>query len=212
AQAQGLIESGPEVLAQCAMLLFAGFETTRNLLGNGLHALLSHPDQWQRLQREPALLSGAVRELLRYDSPVQYTGRRVAADTLLHGRVLRRGDLVLAMIGAANRDPDVYERPDELDVARQGRAPLSFGAGPHVCLGAALTSMEAHALFARLIRRWPKLELADDPPSWNGNPVYRGLRTLRVCIAAQTLGIHGLPGAPSPTQTRLLRCPREETR
>lgn len=180
AEVQGLVTAGPELIAQCAMLLFAGYETTRNLLGNGLHALLSHRDQWKRLHQQSEWLPGAVREVLRYESPVQYTGRRVAADTILHGRALRRGDLVLAMIGAANRDPAVYERPDELDIARQGRAPLSFGAGPHVCIGAALSSMETQAVFARLIRRWPGLELAEDRPSWNGNPVYRGLRSLHV--------------------------------
>ena len=89
AEAEGKIEAGAELLAQCAMLLFAGHETTRNLLGNGLHALLSHPEQWQRLQQNPELLPNALRELLRYESPVQYTGRRVATDMMLHGRQLR---------------------------------------------------------------------------------------------------------------------------
>ncbi|HWI10003.1 MAG TPA: cytochrome P450, partial [Burkholderiaceae bacterium] len=102
AETAGDIRSGAELLAQCAMLLFAGHETTRNLLGNGLQALLAHPHQWQRLQREPGLLPGAVRELLRFESPVQYTGRRVATDLVLHGQQLRRGDLVVALIGAAN--------------------------------------------------------------------------------------------------------------
>jgi cytochrome P450 len=180
AEAEGLVSAGPELLAQCVMLLFAGFETTRNLLGNGLHALLSHRTQWERLCRTPELLPAAVRELLRFDSPVQYTGRRVAVETVLHGQVLRRGDLVLAMIASGNRDPAVYERPDELDIARPGKGPLSFGVGPHVCIGAALTSMEAQAVFRRLIHRWPDLELATDLPAWNGNAVYRGLPTLRV--------------------------------
>jgi cytochrome P450 len=180
AEAQGHVQAGPEMLAQCVMLLFAGFETTRNLLGNGLHALLAHRAQWERLCRAPELLPVAVRELLRVDSPVQYTGRRVTAETVLHGRVLRRGDLVLAMIASANRDPAVYERPDELDVGRQGKGPLSFGSGPHVCIGAALTSMEARAVLRGLSRRWPDLELATDAPAWNGNAVDRGLSRLMV--------------------------------
>jgi cytochrome P450 len=181
AESKGVVSAGPELLAQCVMLLFAGFETTRNLLGNGLHALLSHRAQWERLRDAPELMPAAVRELLRFDSPVQYTGRRVAVETVLHGHVLRRGDLVLAMIASGNRDPVVYERPDELDIARQGKGPLSFGAGPHVCIGAALTSMEAQAVLRRLIRRWPDLELATALPAWNGNAVYRGLSRLIVC-------------------------------
>jgi hypothetical protein len=180
AEAAGEIEGGAELLAQCAMLLFAGHETTRNLLGNGLRALLDHPDQWLRLQREPALLPAAVRELLRYDSPVQYTGRRVATDLMLHGRLLRRGDLVVPLIGAANRDPARFCDPDTLDIAREDGASLSFGSGPHVCIGAALTRMEAETVFAALSRRWPNLRTASEPARWNGNPVYRGLATLNV--------------------------------
>ncbi|GAC1354423.1 MAG: hypothetical protein NVSMB34_06190 [Variovorax sp.] len=180
AEAAGEIQGGAELLSQCAMLLFAGHETTRNLLGNGLQALLSHPAQWQRLQRDPALLPDAVRELLRYDSPVQYTGRRVATDLLLHGRLLRRGDLVVPLIGAANRDPTRYPEPDTLDVARDDGSSLSFGSGPHVCIGAALTRMEAEVALRQLVRRWPGLRLADSAPQWSGNPVYRGLVALPV--------------------------------
>lgn len=178
AEASGEIEGGAELLSQCAMLLFAGHETTRNLLGNGLQALLSHPAQWQRLQSEPALLPGAVRELLRYDSPVQYTGRRVVTDLVLHGQLLRRGDLVLPLIGAANRDPARYPDPDTLDVARDNGGSLSFGSGPHVCIGAALTRMEAEIVLRGLLRRYPGLRLADVRTRWSGNPVYRGLMTL----------------------------------
>ena len=181
AEAAGYIQAGPELLAQCAMLLFAGHETTRNLLGNGLRALLNHPAQWQRLHDEPALLPGAIRELLRYDSPVQYTGRRVITDRVVHGQALKRGDLVVALIGAANRDPRAFERADELDIARRaGTAPLSFGAGPHVCIGAGLTMMEAQILFSAMLRRWPSLRLRHGAALWNRNPVYRGLTGLPV--------------------------------
>jgi cytochrome P450 len=180
AEASGEIEGGAELLSQCAMLLFAGHETTRNLLGNGLQALLSHPEQWRCLQHDPALLPGAVRELLRYDSPVQYTGRRVTTDLLLHGRLLRRGDLVVPLIGAANRDPARYPEPDIFDVARDNGSSLSFGSGPHVCIGAALTRMEAEMVFRELLRRWSGLHLADAQAQWSGNPVYRGLVALPV--------------------------------
>ncbi|UUZ62833.1 cytochrome P450 [Polaromonas sp. P1-6] len=166
------------MLAQCAMLLFAGFETTRHLLGSGLQALLAHPDQWQRLRQAPELLPGAVRELLRYDSPVQYTGRRVTTDLVLHGQQLRRGDLVVPLIGAANRDPRCYAQPDALDITRRDGSSLSFGSGPHVCIGAALTLMEAEIVFRQLLRRWPELSLVDATPHWIGNPLYRGLVTL----------------------------------
>ncbi len=180
AETAGDIRTGAELLAQCAMLLFAGHETTRNLLGNGLQALLAHPVQWQRLHREPGLLPGAVRELLRFDSPVQYTGRRVVTDLVLQGQQLRRGDLVVALIASANRDPARYSDADHLDILRRSGGLLSFGAGPHVCIGAALTSMEAEIVFGRLLRRFPQLHLVDARPRWNGNAVYRGLRALPV--------------------------------
>lgn len=147
AEADGRIEAGAELLAQCAMLIFAGNETTRNLLGNGLHALLSHPEQWQRLRQAPELLPNALRELLRYDRPAQYTGRRVTTDMMLHGRQLRRGDLVVAMIGAANRDTARFRNPDKLDITRREGSHLSFGHGPHVCTGSALTQIEAEIVF-----------------------------------------------------------------
>ena len=179
AEREGRIHGSAELLAQCVMLLFAGHETTRHLLANGLRTLLAHPDAWQRLRRDPALLPGAVRELLRFDSPVQYTGRRVATDLVMHGQALRRGDLVVALIGAANRDPARHERPDDLDVTRRLGAPLAFGQGPHVCIGAALTTMEAQTVFAQVIERWPDLALAPpDAARWTGNPLYRGLTKL----------------------------------
>lgn len=195
AERGGRIHGSAELLAQCVMLLFAGHETTRHLLANGLRTLLAHPDAWQRLQRDPALLPGAVRELLRHDSPVQYTGRRVATEVLLHGKTLRRGDLVVALIGAANRDPARHEWPDELDITRRVGAPLAFGQGPHVCIGAALTLMEAQTVFAQVIERWPDLALAAPHEArWTGNPLYRGLTELSVRRA-------GLSAAPSNGDT-----------
>ncbi len=169
------------------MLLFAGHETTRNLLGNGLHALLAHPGAWASLQRDPAGLPAAVREVLRYDSPVQYTGRRVATDLDWHGRRLRRGDLVVALIGSANRDPARHDSPDRLDLARRGGPVLSFGAGPHVCIGAALSLMEAEIVFGRMARRWPGLRIGGGPVAWNGNAVYRGLAALSVTTGSMPL-------------------------
>lgn len=188
AEASGEIEGGAELLSQCAMLLFAGHETTRNLLGNGLQALLSHPNQWQRLQREPELVCSAVRELLRYDSPVQYTGRRVTTDLMLHGQLLRRGDLVVPLIGAANHDPARHAQPDRLDVTRPDPGSLSFGSGPHVCLGAALTRMEAEVVLLRLLTRWPSLQLVSLAPQRCNNPAYRGLVTMPLQRSASPTG------------------------
>jgi cytochrome P450 len=118
ARVQGALKDDSELLAQCAMLLFAGHETTRNLLGNGLHALLTHPEQWQCLLDNPDRTPDAVRELLRFDSPVQYTGRRVTTALTMHGQKLQRGDLVLPLIGSANRDPARHADPERLDILR----------------------------------------------------------------------------------------------
>jgi hypothetical protein len=193
---EGRVQAGPELLSQCAMLLFAGHETTRNLLGNGVCALLRHPAQWQRLQREPQRVPDAVRELLRYDSPVQYTARRVAQDLTLHGEPLRRGDLVVLHIGAANRDPRRHAEPDALDVTRRPGGHLSFGRGAHACIGAALSQMEAEAVLRQLLQRWPDLSLAGPPPRWNGNPVYRGLLDLKLRRGSGRMGAPATPPAP----------------
>ena len=179
ARDDGRITSDTELLAQCAMLLFAGYETTRNLLGNGMLVLMEHRDQWDLLCRDPALVPQAVRELLRFDSPVQWTGRRVASSMVLHGQQLRRGDLVLPLIGSANHDPRRHADPDRLDVQRANPGALSFGSGAHVCIGAALTQMEAQTLFTQLVQKRPDLVQAG-PVVRNGNPVYRGILALPV--------------------------------
>jgi cytochrome P450 len=189
AETAGQIRGSAELLAQCVMLLFAGHETTRHLLANGLQILLAQPGAWQTLRNDRSLLLAAVRELLRFDSPVQYTGRRVAAPLRLHGQNLRRGDLVVALIGAANRDPEQHERPDELDFTRRAAPSMAFGQGPHVCLGAALTLMEAQAVWGQMLDRWPDLELARPGQSSRmGSPLYRGLLELPVRQALSSTG------------------------
>ncbi len=194
-QTEGRVESAEELLAQCVMLLFAGHETTRHLLCNGVQALLGQPGAWQRLGREPAtLLPQAVRELLRYDSPVQYTGRRVAAGFTLHGRRFERGELVIPLIGAAHRDPAAYTEPDLLRLDRREAPHLAFGQGPHVCIGAALTQLEAEVAFTALLRRFPDLRLAPGGASQRlANPLYRGWRRLMV-VAAPEARVQEPPG------------------
>ncbi|MDZ5460732.1 cytochrome P450 [Azohydromonas lata] len=179
AQADGSVEDGAELLAQCAMLLFAGYETTRHLLGNAVHALLSEREQWERLRAQPELLPNAVRELLRHDTPVQWSGRRVMTDFTLHGQWIRRGELVIALMGAANRDPRRHEAPDQLDVARVNPGALSFGTGPHVCLGAALTQLESQTVLATLLQRRPKLQMRAGAQRTR-SPLYRGFTYLPV--------------------------------
>lgn len=178
AQQSGQIKEGPELLAQCAMLLFAGHETTRHLLGTAVYWLLRHRRTWEALKSDHSLLKSAARELLRWDSPVQYTGRRANCDFSLYGMQIRRGDLVLPLIGAANRDPERYEDPDELRLDRQVGMPLSFGSGPHVCIGATLTLMEVEATIAALLRRWPDLQIAEEQDDWIASPLYRGFVSL----------------------------------
>lgn len=193
-QVSGEADDDTELLAQCAMLLLAGHETTRNLLGNGLHALLRPPappsassasspplpsPPWQALAAEPQHMGIAVRELLRYDSPVQYTARRAITDMLLCGQPVRRGELVVALIGSANRDPRRYHAPDRLDLSRREAVHLAFGRGPHMCIGAGLALMVADIAFTRLLRRHPHLTLAGTP-RWNGNAALRGLASLPV--------------------------------
>ncbi|WDZ94182.1 cytochrome P450 [Herbaspirillum sp. WKF16] len=172
--------SAVEALAQCCTLLFAGYETTRNLLGNGLLALLRHPAQWAALRASPAGLRAAVREMLRYDSPVQYTGRRLVDDVDIGGRRLRRGQLAILHIGAANHDARRFPEPQRFDITRDQGLHLSFGRGPHACLGAALTQLEAEIAFGALLRELPGIEAGAAPPAWQPPGAYRALERLPV--------------------------------
>jgi cytochrome P450 len=169
-----------ELLATCVLLYVAGHETTVNLIGNGLLALLSHPGEWERLRAEPALLPGAVEELLRYDGPVQRTGRTAASDVEIGGVPIPAGTLVLGMLGAANRDPAQFEEPDRLDVTREEPRHLAFGAGIHYCLGAALARLEAQVAIGTLAGRFPDIHLAAERPAWRPSSTLRGLESLPV--------------------------------
>ncbi len=170
-----------ELRANVGLLFAAGHETTANLIGNGLLALHRNPDQWQALRDEPALIPGAMEELLRYDSSVQMTGRSVLEDVELSGVALPKGAQIVCFLGAANRDPAVFADPDRLDVRRTKITPLSFGGGIHFCLGAQLTRIEAQEAFAGLLRRVPDMVLPEkDTPSWRRSFTLRGLTKLPV--------------------------------
>lgn len=169
-----------ELIAQSAMLLFAGHETTRHLLGTSVLRLLQNPTQWHKLQKQPDLAANAVRELLRLEPPVQYTGRRARCDMQLGGQHIKRNDLLLACIAAAHRDAKRYPHADVLDIERASVASLAFGSGAHVCIGAALTQMEAEITLTHISTRWPSLGLATaEKTDWDeSNLAYRGLNTL----------------------------------
>ena len=168
-----------ELIGMSILILGAGFETTINLIGNGMVALLRNPDEWRALVNRPEAAPAVVEEVLRYDSPVQMAPPRVASAPLqLSDRSISEGDTVVAMLGAANRDPDRYEDPATFDISRPDPAPLSFGGGPHYCIGATLARIEGAIAFRSLASRLPSLELADDEPNWRETFNIRGLNSL----------------------------------
>jgi cytochrome P450 len=167
-----------EVVANCILLLFAGHETTTNLLGNGLFHLLRHPAQAALVAGDPALLHGAVEELLRYDGPVPATVKIATAEVDWHGRAIRAGDMVVPSLASANRDPRRFPDPDTLDVRRDFERHMAFAAGIHFCLGAWLARLEARVVLATLFHRLPGLALTADEPRWKPTIFLRGLESL----------------------------------
>ena len=163
-----------------SLLLFgAGFETTTNLIGNGVFHLLEHPEQLRLLREHPSLLPNAVEELARYDGSILLSGRSTFEDIEVAGIRIPAGAGIVTMLGAANRDPARFEDPDRLDVRRPGVEPLSFGSGIHFCLGASLARAEACLALEHLLARFPVLELAEEP-RFRDQFVFRGLESLRI--------------------------------
>lgn len=173
-----------ELLSQVLLLYIAGHETTLNLVGNGLTHLFEFPDQLDLLRTDPSLDANAIEEMLRFDSPVQFT-RRIAADDLTVGDdVIPAGSVVLLGLGAANRDPEKWgPTADRVDLAREGaNTHVSFGGGPHHCLGAALARLEAQIALPRLVRRFPRMSPAYEQPAWGARMVLRGVEHLPVTL------------------------------
>jgi cytochrome P450 len=170
--------SADECVANCVLLLFAGHETTTNLLGNGLHHLLGHPDQAARIRAQPALTEWAVEEFLRYDGPVAATLKIALEDMEWRGRTIRQGDMLLPFLASANRDPRQFEQPDRLDVGRRPGRSLAFGFGLHFCLGAPLARLEARLAFETLLRRLPDLECTTTKLRFRPRIFLRGLEAL----------------------------------
>ncbi|KPI15348.1 Linalool 8-monooxygenase [Actinobacteria bacterium OK074] len=171
--------SGKELRDMCILLTIAGLETSANLIGNGINALLDHPDQAARLRAEPGLITTAVEELLRFDSPIQVSGRVPVEDVEVDGKLLRKGQMVGIMLGGANRDPDAFAEPGRLDLARTPNNHLAFGRGLHFCLGAPLARVEGAIAIAALNSRFPGLSRAGEPKRRH-NVHVRGLATLPV--------------------------------
>jgi cytochrome P450 len=169
--------SSTELLTTCVLLLVAGNETTTKLIGNALVALLHNPDQLDLLRDEPKRIEAAVDELLRYDSPVQLTSRMVVADREFRGRRFQKGQQIVLLLGAANRDPERFPDPDRLDVLREDVRHLAFSQGLHYCLGAQLARLEGAIALEALLTRFGKLQLAG-PLEWGDNTVLRGVRAL----------------------------------
>jgi cytochrome P450 len=179
-EAEGDRLNEDELIAMCILLLIAGHETTVNLIGNGTLALLRNPDQFVRLQQDPTLIKAAVEELLRYDSPVQLTARWVMEDIEFNGHRMRKGQQIATLFGSANRDPERFANPDQLDIAREDNHHLAFGNGIHFCLGAPLARLEGQIVIGTLARRFPNMQMTTDSPPYRNTYVLRGLQHLPV--------------------------------
>ena len=171
-----------ELVANVVFLFSAGHQTTRDLVGNGLLALLRHPDVKRRVAANPSLLPALVEECLRYDPSVTATTRRARDNTTIAGIPIGAGDPMILSISGANRDPARFPDPDRFDIDRLNSEPLAFGGGIHYCLGAALARAEAQIVFGTLLRRYPKLELAEQTVQWRETWIFRGPVTLQVSL------------------------------
>lgn len=175
--------SDEEIVFVCIMCFVAGSETTKSLIGNGLLALLTQPGQVALLRAQPDLVGSAVGEALRYDSPLQLTKRLATRDVEIGGKQIREGDQLLLCLGAANRDPAVFSRPDDFDITRDARGHLAFGAGMHGCLGGVLAQAQAEVAFEHLYRREGRLELLPEQLEWQDHSfIVRGLKRLPVSL------------------------------
>jgi cytochrome P450 len=173
-----------EVLATCILLLTAGHETTANVIGNGVLTLLEHPDQLHLVQRDPALIKPAIEEILRFECPAKIVGRTNLIDRQLGGHTIRAGQRVLVLLGAANRDPEQFRDPECFDITRTPAPHLAFGAGPHFCLGAALSRAEAQETLRQLLPLLTEWRLTPGAPAWRVSDTFRALETLHLVYPA----------------------------
>lgn len=169
-----------ELISTCQLLYAAGFETTTNLIGNGLFALLTHSDQFELLKQNPDLCILAIEELLRFDSPVQFDGRTALRDADINGQYVKQGTMVITLLGAANHDFSHFSNPENLDITRDEGPPLSFANGIHYCLGASLARLEGQVVFRRLVSTFNEIELIDRDPPRRDTVILRGIKHLNV--------------------------------
>src|SRR5271156_6071346 len=179
---EGEVLTEEELYAQCIALLFAGHETTRNLIGNGMYTLLKHPQETAELREKPEMIRTAVEEILRYESPVQFTARVLKEDIEVCGQHIPKKWSLLCMLGAANRDPKQFKEPDDLDLKRLNNQHLAFSAGLHFCIGAQLARLEGQVALLNLVQRFPKMKLTGPRPEWAPTFGFRGLKSLSVIM------------------------------
>lgn len=184
AEEQGDVLSEEQLLATCMVMLIAGNETTRNLIGNGMLALLHDRDQLEKLWNDPSLVESAVEELLRYAGPVQTTARVATEDVQIGGEPIKEGQLVFTVVAAANRDPAHFPDPDKLDITRENNHHVAFGFGIHSCLGQPLARVEAQVAFSTLARRIRNPRLATEEVKWGPSFILRGLKSLPMTFDA----------------------------
>ena len=172
--------SDEEIIANCVFYVWAGHETTKTLIANGLFSLLRHPEQRRALQHDPSLIGGAVEECLRYESPVQKLGRWTRESVTVGEKTIPEGSFVVGLLGAANRDPEQFPDPERFDIRRNPNRHLGFGVGLHHCLGASLARLEAEIAINTLFKRLPNLALATDAIEWRPFTAFRSLEALPV--------------------------------
>src|SRR5579862_5803979 len=185
AKVEGSALTEDEIIANLILTMVGGQETTTNLIGNGILTLLRNPEQMQQLRDDPSIIQVAVEELLRYESPSQYTGRLAPEDVQLGGKTISKRQAVLAVMGAANRDPERFPDPDRLDLTRKDNRHVAFGWGPHFCFGAPLARIEGQIAFAAVLRRFPDMQLDCERLVWRENLGLRGLTALPVSFSVQ---------------------------
>lgn len=179
---EGEVLTEDELYAQCIALLFAGHETTRNLIGNGMYTLLKHPQDFAELRDTPEMTRSAVEELLRFESPVQFTARVLKEEIEVCGQPIRKGWTVLCMLGAANRDPKQFKEPNTLNLKRLNNQHIAFSAGIHACIGAQLARLEGQAAIPALLRKFPNMRMSGARPEWAPTFGFRGLKSLNVVL------------------------------
>jgi cytochrome P450 len=178
----GEVLTEEELYAQCIALLFAGHETTRNLIGNGMYTLLQHPEETTELREKPEIIRTAVEEILRYESPVQFTARVLKEEIEVCGQRIPPKWSILCMLGAANRDPKQFKEPNQLNLKRLNNQHLAFSAGPHFCIGSQLARLEGQIAILKLVQRFPEMRLTGPRPEWAATFGFRGLKSLPVIL------------------------------